>query len=121
MQRLFNQPKKIATGFDPQADISLYQGDVEHLLTRITSRFIKLIITSPPYNVGKSYEDKVSIEDYLDKQRVIIEKLRQILCDDGSICWQVGNFIYKGEVFPLDIFYPKGKNPSDLWEIVAQD
>ena len=31
----------------------------------------------------------------------------RIVSDDGSIVWQVGNFVEAGEVFPLDIyFYP---------------
>ncbi|MCD4665078.1 MAG: site-specific DNA-methyltransferase [Bacteroidales bacterium] len=73
----------------------------------------KLIITSPPYNVGKEYETKKSIESYLEEQNEIIEELIRVLHPNGSICWQVGNYIDNGEVFPLDIFYYnifKGKN-----------
>jgi DNA modification methylase len=66
---------------------------------------VKLIVTSPPYNLGKEYEDKVSIEKYLHLQAVTLEKLHRILHPEGSICWQVGNFVDKGEVFPLDIYY----------------
>lgn len=65
----------------------------------------KLIMTSPPYNIGKEYENKTSIEKYLNEQKKIIKELIRVLADDGSICWQTGNFINKGEVFPLDIFY----------------
>lgn len=65
----------------------------------------ELIITSPPYNIGKEYEVKQSIEKYLSEQDAIIKELVRVLSPTGSICWQVGNFINKGEVFPLDIFY----------------
>jgi DNA modification methylase len=27
------------------------------------------------------------------------------LADTGSVCWQVGNFVQDGEIFPLDIYY----------------
>ncbi|NCQ18807.1 MAG: site-specific DNA-methyltransferase [Ignavibacteria bacterium CG_4_8_14_3_um_filter_37_9] len=64
-----------------------------------------LIITSPPYNIGKSYEAKQSIEQYLETQEIIIEKLLRVLSSRGSICWQVGNYVDKGEVFPLDIYF----------------
>ncbi len=64
-----------------------------------------LIATSPPYNVGKSYEVKQSIEAYLATQEEIIAELVRVLSSRGSICWQVGNYVDKGEVFPLDIFY----------------
>ena len=66
-----------------------------------------LIITSPPYNMGKEYEKSNSIDIYLKEIESIIEKLITLLDDNGSVCWQVGNYIDKKtkEVFPLDIFY----------------
>ncbi len=64
-----------------------------------------MVITSPPYNIGKSYETKVSIEEYLKTQESIIAEIVRTLSENGNICWQVGNFVDKGEVFPLDIFY----------------
>lgn len=66
-----------------------------------------LIITSPPYNVGKEYESKKTIEEYLAEQKAIIESLVKLLKPTGSICWQVGNYINNKtkEVFPLDMFY----------------
>lgn len=68
------------------------------------SRF-DLIITSPPYNVGKSYETKTTIENYLESQEEIIAELVRTLSERGSLCWQVGNYVDRGEVFPLDIYY----------------
>jgi adenine-specific DNA-methyltransferase len=62
-------------------------------------------LTSPPYNVGKSYETKTSIEKYLETQEEIITELVRTLSDKGNLCWQVGNYVDKGEIFPLDIFY----------------
>lgn len=66
---------------------------------------IDLIMSSPPYNIGKAYEEKTSIENYIETQEEIISHLVRVLSDTGSICWQVGNYVNKGEVFPLDIFY----------------
>ena len=63
------------------------------------------IITSPPYNIGKAYEVKTSIENYLNTQEEIIGELIRVVSDKGSLCWQVGNYVEKGEIFPLDIFY----------------
>ncbi|HEX3052667.1 MAG TPA: site-specific DNA-methyltransferase, partial [Aggregatilineaceae bacterium] len=61
--------------------------------------------TSPPYNLGKEYENRTSIDTYLELQAETIAQLVRILRHDGSICWQVGNFVDKGEVYPLDILY----------------
>lgn len=80
-------------------------GDSLDFLKEVPDKSVKLVITSPPYNIGKSYEKKVKIEDYLENQKEIISELNRVLRDDGSICWQVGNFVDKGEVFPLDIYY----------------
>ena len=69
----------------------------------IESNSIKLVITSPPYNIGKPYEDCVSIDSYIESQEKIISECVRILNEHGSICWQVGNHIKNGEVYPLDI------------------
>lgn len=73
----------------------------------LKSNSVKLIITSPPYNIGKEYETKTSIDEYIKKIEPMLEEFARILSDDGSICWQTGNFVDEGEIFPLDIyFYP---------------
>lgn len=61
------------------------------------------VVTSPPYNIGKSYEKKTSLQDYIAVQTAVIAEAVRVLSDKGSICWQVGNFVDRGEVFPLDI------------------
>lgn len=80
-------------------------GDSFKEIKSLESNKFKLIITSPPYNIGKEYETKKSIDSYLEGQSLIISELVRTLHPEGSICWQVGNYIDKGEVFPLDIFY----------------
>ena len=99
--------RRIYQNFNDGADIVFHRGDTMKFVKTIPEKSIRLIITSPPYNVGKEYEVKESIEEYLKKQEVLIDELARILCDDGSICWQVGNYVNDGEVFPLDIFYYK--------------
>ena len=77
----------------------------------IPENSVKLIITSPPYNMGKEYETKMNITAYLNYFTSLLSEFKRILSDDGSICWQVGNFVDDGEVYPLDIyFYPLFKN-----------
>ncbi len=67
----------------------------------------KLIVTSPPYNLGKSYENKMLLDDYLVAQEQVINECVRLLHPQGSICWQVGNCVENGEIIPLDtILYP---------------
>lgn len=68
---------------------------------------IKLIVTSPPYNIGKEYETRTSLEKYLENLRPMISEMYRVLTEDGSICWEVGNYVDENtkEVFPLDIYF----------------
>lgn len=87
------------------ADIVLENNDSVMFTKKLPDKSVQLIITSPPYNIGKAYETRVSISEYLDAQRTLIQDLVRVLNDRGSICWQIGNYVHKGEVFPLDIYY----------------
>jgi len=62
-----------------------------------------LIVTSPPYNIGKEYEKRTSLDLYVESQAATIAEAVRILHPQGSICWQVGNHVDDGEVFPLDV------------------
>ena len=64
---------------------------------------MKLIVTSPPYNIGKSYERRTPLEAYVQSQAQVIAECVRLLHPNGSLCWQVGNHVDKGEVFPLDM------------------
>lgn len=81
--------------------------DALSFLKGIPDNSIKLLITSPPYNIGKEYETVTSLKQYLEKIEPIIAESVRTLSDDGSICWEVGNYIdgNTSEVFPLDIYY----------------
>jgi DNA modification methylase len=83
----------------------VYNGDSYKILKTLHDKTFDLIISSPPYNIGKSYETRTSIEEYLKTQERVIRELVRLVSDKGSICWQVGNYVHKGEIFPLDIFY----------------
>ena len=70
-----------------------------------------LIVTSPPYNMGKTYESKRSQDIYLEEQAAAIAEAVRLLHPKGSICWQVGNHVDEGHIFPLDILlYPLFRN-----------
>ena len=44
---------------------------------------------------------------YLDQQNRVITECVRVLAPTGSICWQVGNYIDKGAIIPLDsVLYP---------------
>ena len=99
---------KISKTYSQESDVTLYPGDCLELLQQIPAASAQLIVTSPPYNIGKRYEKKKTLDSYLREQEAVIQKCASLLKDGGSICWQVGNHIAgPQEIVPLDIIlYP---------------
>ena len=97
----------ISSFYTPHAKTIIHYGSCYDFVKTIPSNTIKLILTSPPYNIGKQYEQKHTIEDYYCLQEAIIDECIRILKDDGSICWQIGNYVDNSSIVPLDILlYP---------------
>lgn len=97
----------ISPVFNANNNLVVRHSDTLTELKTLPKKQFRLIVSSPPYNIGKEYEKQVALDQYLAWQREIITELCRIVSDDGSIVWQVGNFVDAGEVFPLDIyFYP---------------
>lgn len=98
---------EIAESFSPEQRLVVFNTDVEKAIQALPKGLFSLIITSPPYNIGKEYERTTTLESYLSWQESILQGLIPLLKEGGSLCWQVGNYVKDGEVFPLDIyFYP---------------
>lgn len=72
-------------------------------MRKLPDESVRLIVTSPPYNIGKEYERRRALDAYIEEQASCIAEAVRLLDPRGSICWQVGNHVDKGEVFPLDI------------------
>lgn len=94
--------RKIAQRYSPSEHIVVYPGDCLDLLSSIPSDSLQLVVTSPPYNIGKEYERKLKLEAYLEQQAFVIRESVRCLAPRGSICWQVGNYVDDGAIIPLD-------------------
>lgn len=81
----------------------VYPGSCLDLFSQMKQESVHLVVTSPPYNIGKEYEVKMDLDQYLAQQETVIKECVRLLANDGSICWQVGNFVSNGEIIPLDI------------------
>lgn len=101
------QKHKIASIFQPEENIVVKMGDALVELKQLPANAFQLVVSSPPYNLGKEYEKHVDLHSYLDWQCEIISELHRIVGEQGSLVWQVGNYVKDGEIFPLDMyFYP---------------
>ena len=100
-----SETHKIHREFANDSLIVLHHGDSLEFLKTVPDNSINLIVTSPPYNIGKDYEEKVALKAYLKNQEIIIKQLYTKLKNEGSVCWEVGNYVNNGEIYPLDIHF----------------
>ena len=83
--------------------ITLFNGDCSNLLKQLPNNTIDLIVTSPPYCMGKAYEDPHNdIETFKKQHQDIFADIYRIVKPGGSICWQVGYHVSNKCVVPLD-------------------
>ncbi len=102
---LFNERIQIGDTFSENERLVTVCDDALECAKSLPTNFFSLIITSPPYNLGKEYERRLSLRNYLAQQKPLVKELIRTLKRNGSLCWQVGNYVEEGEVFPLDIYY----------------
>jgi adenine-specific DNA-methyltransferase len=92
-----------------KADVStrLQLQDAFEFLSTLQPNSVDLIVSSPPYCMGKEYDTSLSVEDFEADHRKLAPLLARALTNGGSLCWQVGHHVRNGVVFPLDaIVYP---------------
>ena len=98
---------RIDTTYPSDKRAIVYTGSCFDFVQSLADNSVRLVVTSPPYNIGKAYEKRASLDDYYAEQERIIAECVRVLADDGSICWQTGNFVRNAEIVPLDILlYP---------------
>lgn len=102
---MMQKKEKMMQFFDLKTDFSVINGDVASELEKIPDNTFNLILTSPPYNIGKSYEKKIALDEYLSFQELIIADLVRVMHPNGSLILQIGNFVRDGEIFPLDFYF----------------
>lgn len=102
---LFQKKYQVADAFSQKADAVIACEDSTTFARTLPDAFARLVISSPPYNIGKAYERQVPIEQYLTEMQPLLVELVRVLAPDGNLCWQVGNHVDNGEIFPLDMFF----------------
>ncbi len=94
--------KATVSRLDSDRDANMACMDNLAFMRPMADESVHLIASSPPYNIGKAYERQSSLDAYIQDQAQTISECIRLLHPRGSICWQVGNHVQNGEVFPLD-------------------
>jgi site-specific DNA-methyltransferase (adenine-specific) len=83
----------------------IINGDCLEELPKLPEKSIDVIITSPPYNIGKDYnyyKDNLPYNDYLNWMGKVFEQLYKVLKDNGSFFLNIGGTC-KNPLLPFDV------------------
>ena len=89
---------------EPQMD-EIHLGDCLQYLKSIPSDSVHLVLSSPPYNIGRGKETRKNLDDYMKSQSDVLRECFRVLNSTGSLFWQVGSYTRSGSHYPLDILY----------------
>jgi adenine-specific DNA-methyltransferase len=107
LQGVFGYPKANHGGrtmiHAKSAGIQLVNSDAEAFLKGLPDDSVDLLITSPPYFVGKEYDRSSSVSDFEDEIIRTLDLVRRKIKPGGSMCWQVGYHVRDNLVVPLDV------------------
>ena len=61
----------------------IIQGNCLDLLVSLPDESVDVIVSSPPYNLGKEYEAKRALAVYLEEQTVVLRECARVLKKTG--------------------------------------
>jgi adenine-specific DNA-methyltransferase len=97
-----NQPRKSAKEKLGKLGVRLELQDAFEFLSQLKPGSVDLIVSSPPYCMGREYDTSGRVEDFVADHERLAPLLVNALKDGGSLCWQVGHHVDNGIVVPLD-------------------
>ncbi len=80
-------------------------GNSEHM-KEIPDNSLHLMVTSPPYNVSKEYDDDLSLKEYLEMLSNVFTETYRVLVNGGRACINVANLGRKPYI-PLSDYISK--------------
>jgi len=87
-------------------DNIIFWGDALKTLKKLPEEpLFDLVVTSPPYDIGKEYEKTIPLDEYIKFHEKIIIEITKRMKPDGSICWEVGNYVKNNSIIPLDYLF----------------
>jgi adenine-specific DNA-methyltransferase len=102
MKNVLVSPNAVVARLERDAPLTVYLGDALEMLKLLPDECVDMVVTSPPYCMGKVYEDEKSVEQFEGAHNDILPEVVRITKAGGSICWQVGYHVNEKEIVPLD-------------------
>lgn len=84
-------------------DVLLFAGDCLGVMARVETATIDLTVTSPPYNIGKEYEQPLPLLDYVAWCGKWMTRIHELTESDGAFWLNLGygNVPTQGKAVPL--------------------
>jgi site-specific DNA-methyltransferase (adenine-specific) len=76
--------------FPKNLENQIISGDAQHM-KELPDNSVHLMITSPPYNVSKAYDEDLSLKEYLQLLRNVFTETHRILVNGGRACINIAN------------------------------
>jgi len=67
---------------------------------------VHLMVTSPPYNVGKEYDENLTLNEYREFLKMVWSEVKRVLVPGGRVCINIANLGRKPYI-PLHTFIVK--------------
>src|SRR5215469_3286709 len=102
---LYRPPKQVRRAAKKRRKkilVRLEAEDAFKFLRNLRAGSVDLIISSPPYCMGKEYDKSHNVEDFIADHIRLAPLLVRALKEEGSLCWQVGHHVKNGVAVPLD-------------------
>jgi site-specific DNA-methyltransferase (adenine-specific) len=100
-----NSAAKEVNPFPPEYLNTIINGSCAGM-KEIPDNSLHLMITSPPYNASKEYDDDLSLKEYLDLLRSAFSETYRVLINGGRACVNVANLGRKPYI-PLSDYISK--------------
>lgn len=97
--------KQLGKPFFETDNAMIYNGDCIGLMSLIPSLTINLVLTSPPYNIGKEYETVLSNDEYVRWTAKWTSEIPRVLAHNGAFWLNLGYVKYDGKAKALPLPY----------------
>ncbi|MDT7871962.1 MAG: site-specific DNA-methyltransferase [Thermocrinis sp.] len=99
----FNEPVQYVENNLPKELLNRIFCKSSENMSELPDNSVHLMITSPPYNVGKEYDQDMSLEEYREFLRRVWKEVYRVLVPGGRACINIAN-IGRKPYIPLHAF-----------------
>lgn len=109
---LANIRTALGTPYYETDGLVLYNTDCLTAISRLSSDLVDLTVTSPPYNIGKEYEEIAKLDDYLNWCQQWIGEIYRVTKEQGAFWLNLGYITMPDRAKAIPI-------PYLLWDRVS--